>query len=145
RRRAPPGGARTARRRHERSGSVLLGRFLRKKMRRRWRGACSEGTFEVTQLTKLGHRSAKIEHKKPQIAPDFSAWSPLAPPSKKVRSMSIERLTELVARFRRQVAALRPVDTKARQLEPALGRDLLESMLLSRHLDVAALELRARG
>jgi 2-oxoisovalerate dehydrogenase E1 component len=59
--------------------------------------------------------------------------------------MSIERLTELVARFRRQVAALRPVDTKACRLEPALWRDLLESMLLSRHLDLAALELRARG
>jgi 2-oxoisovalerate dehydrogenase E1 component len=60
--------------------------------------------------------------------------------------MSIERLTELGARFRREVATLRAADeTGPQRLDPALGRDLLESMLLARHLDVAALELRARG
>ncbi|HXK18422.1 MAG TPA: thiamine pyrophosphate-dependent enzyme [Polyangiaceae bacterium] len=59
--------------------------------------------------------------------------------------MSIERLTELVTRFRRQVAELTPRATAQPALAPALARDLLESMLLSRHLDVAALELRARG
>src|SRR3954469_23060022 len=59
--------------------------------------------------------------------------------------MSIERLSGLVTRFRQEVAGLRPLTEPARGLEPALARDLLESMLLSRHLDVAALELRARG
>jgi 2-oxoisovalerate dehydrogenase E1 component len=59
--------------------------------------------------------------------------------------MSIERLTELVTRFRREVAAFAAKAAPARRLEPALARDLLESMLLSRHLDIAALELRARG
>src|SRR3954471_12235359 len=59
--------------------------------------------------------------------------------------MSIERLSELVTRFRAQVAQLGPTGAAERALEPALARDLLESMLLSRHLDVAALELRARG
>jgi 2-oxoisovalerate dehydrogenase E1 component len=60
--------------------------------------------------------------------------------------MSIERLTELVARFRREVTAARPAhETQPQRLDPALARDFLESMLLARHLDVAALELRARG
>jgi len=59
--------------------------------------------------------------------------------------MSIERLSELVTRFRRQVAELRSKAAPPGALAPALARDLLESMLLSRHLDVAALELRARG
>src|SRR6185369_16808460 len=59
--------------------------------------------------------------------------------------MSIERLSELVTRFRAQVALLGPSGAAERRLAPALARDLLESMLLSRHLDVAALELRARG
>jgi 2-oxoisovalerate dehydrogenase E1 component len=60
--------------------------------------------------------------------------------------MSIERLTELTSRFRQGVAALSARDeTPHAQLEPALARELLESMLLARHLDVAALELRARG
>ena len=60
--------------------------------------------------------------------------------------MSIERLTELTARFRRDVAALGGHgETSPQRLDHALGRDLLESMLLARHLDVAALELRTRG
>jgi 2-oxoisovalerate dehydrogenase E1 component len=60
--------------------------------------------------------------------------------------MSIERLTELTLRFRRDVAAFAESDeTHPQQLEPALARELLESMLLARHLDIAALELRARG
>ena len=62
--------------------------------------------------------------------------------------MSIERLTELVSRFRRQVAGLHAradAETPAPRLDRALARDLLESMLLARHLDVAALELRVRG
>ena len=59
--------------------------------------------------------------------------------------MSIERLSELVTRFRQQVALLEPQATSPKHFEPALARDLLESMLLSRHLDIAALELRVRG
>jgi 2-oxoisovalerate dehydrogenase E1 component len=60
--------------------------------------------------------------------------------------MSIERLTELISRFRQGVAALSARDeTFTKQLEPALARELLESMLLARHLDIAALELRMRG
>ncbi len=60
--------------------------------------------------------------------------------------MSIERLTLLMTRFRRDVATLRVDEgTSPQRLEPALARDLLESMLLARHLDIAALELRVRG
>lgn len=60
--------------------------------------------------------------------------------------MSIERLTALVGRFRAQIAALAPSSgAPAPLLEPELASELLESMLLARHLDVAALELRARG
>src|SRR6187549_131278 len=60
--------------------------------------------------------------------------------------MSIERLTELVSRFRRQVSGLHArAAPETAPLDPTLARDLLESMLLARHLDVAALELRVRG
>ena len=60
--------------------------------------------------------------------------------------MSIERLTALVTRFRAQVATLRPgAPSSSSPLDSATARDLLESMLLARHLDVAALELRVRG
>src|SRR6187549_406066 len=61
--------------------------------------------------------------------------------------MSIERLTELRARFRSQVAHWRAdqAGAPAVALDRALARELLESMLLARHLDVAALELRMRG
>lgn len=60
--------------------------------------------------------------------------------------MSIERLHELMARFRREVAAPRsPTPEGKPSLDPGLARDLVESMLLARHLDRAALELRASG
>jgi 2-oxoisovalerate dehydrogenase E1 component len=59
--------------------------------------------------------------------------------------MSIERLTELAASFRRSVAAAQPARAARLALEPQLARELLESMLLARYLDVAALELRMRG
>ncbi|MES1187944.1 MAG: thiamine pyrophosphate-dependent enzyme, partial [Myxococcales bacterium] len=61
--------------------------------------------------------------------------------------MSIERLTELVSRFRRQVLQLRArtVAEGSSRIDPTLARELLESMLLARHLDVAALDLRVRG
>ncbi len=58
--------------------------------------------------------------------------------------MSIERLNGLVARFRQEVAGTAP-SAPASRFEPTVARELLESMLLARHLDVAALELRARG
>ena len=60
--------------------------------------------------------------------------------------MSIERLTELALRFRRLVPTVK-IESIPREsaLTPELARDLLESMLLSRHLDIAALSLRARG
>jgi 2-oxoisovalerate dehydrogenase E1 component len=60
--------------------------------------------------------------------------------------MSLERLNGLVARFRKELAAHRSsAAARASSLEPKLARELLESMLLARHLDVAALELRSRG
>src|SRR5688572_11851921 len=58
--------------------------------------------------------------------------------------MSIERLTALVGRFRAHVATLRPAERQP-LLDGRLGAELLESMLLARHLDVAALELRVGG
>jgi len=59
--------------------------------------------------------------------------------------MSLERIQLLVTRFRERVAAARPSATPGRALPPSLGQELLESMLLTRHLDVLAHELRARG
>ena len=59
--------------------------------------------------------------------------------------MSIERLTQLVAAFRQAVASSGPARSTPPSLEPTLARELLESMLLARYLDVAALELRTRG
>jgi 2-oxoisovalerate dehydrogenase E1 component len=60
--------------------------------------------------------------------------------------MSIERLTALVGRFRAHVATLAQARRAATPaLAPTMARELLESMLLARHLDVAALELRGRG
>jgi 2-oxoisovalerate dehydrogenase E1 component len=61
--------------------------------------------------------------------------------------MSIERLSAIVARFRRELGARIASDAPSAtsSFDADLARDLLESMLLSRHLDVAALELRARG
>ena len=58
--------------------------------------------------------------------------------------MSIERLNGLVARFRKEVAMAAPA-SRLSGFEPTLARDLLESMLLARHLDIVALALRARG
>src|SRR5215207_4061458 len=62
--------------------------------------------------------------------------------------MSIERLTALVGRFRQQVATLLPsreLEHDQPALESADARELLESMLQARYLDVVALELRTRG
>jgi len=60
--------------------------------------------------------------------------------------MSLERIHELVARFRTTLANLQqPPDARAWTHGAALGRELLESMLLARHLDVAAHELKAQG
>jgi 2-oxoisovalerate dehydrogenase E1 component len=60
--------------------------------------------------------------------------------------MSIERLTQLMTNFRQQVADAARRDSGAgHTLETETARELLESMLLSRHLDAAALNLRMRG
>ncbi len=60
--------------------------------------------------------------------------------------MSLERIHELVARFRTTLANLeQPPDAPAWTHGAGLGRELLESMLLARHLDVAAHELKAQG
>jgi 2-oxoisovalerate dehydrogenase E1 component len=60
--------------------------------------------------------------------------------------MSLERIRLLVERFRREVRTRAiPNEVKASRLEPTLGMELLESMLLARHLDRAAHELRASG
>lgn len=58
--------------------------------------------------------------------------------------MSLERLTALHERI--LAAASAPTDSAPeRALDARLGIDLLESQLLARHLDMAALRLRARG
>jgi 2-oxoisovalerate dehydrogenase E1 component len=60
--------------------------------------------------------------------------------------MSLERILDLVARYRKTLQDLQSRALKARwQHDSALGRELLESMLSARHLDVAAHELRAAG
>jgi 2-oxoisovalerate dehydrogenase E1 component len=60
--------------------------------------------------------------------------------------MSIERLSGIVARFRGELGArTRTPASRSSSIDAHVARGLLESMLLSRHLDVAALELRARG
>jgi 2-oxoisovalerate dehydrogenase E1 component len=60
--------------------------------------------------------------------------------------MSIERLTQLMTAFRQHIASATATTPPAGQaLEATTARELLESMLLSRHLDGAALELRMRG
>ncbi|HET9957664.1 MAG TPA: hypothetical protein VFQ61_24370, partial [Polyangiaceae bacterium] len=61
--------------------------------------------------------------------------------------MSLERIRALVERFRRVIAdggASGPA-VNGWQFDTAIGLELLESMLLARHLDVAAHELRASG
>ncbi len=60
--------------------------------------------------------------------------------------MSIERLRELGANFRRRVESVSEAPGAAAPAsDTALWRELLESMLLARHLDLAALELREQG
>jgi 2-oxoisovalerate dehydrogenase E1 component len=59
--------------------------------------------------------------------------------------MSLERLNGLVARFRKELTTQSGQPSRASTFDPSLARELLESMLLARHLDVAALELRVRG
>jgi 2-oxoisovalerate dehydrogenase E1 component len=60
--------------------------------------------------------------------------------------MSLERIRHLVSRFRQQITAATP-SPKAPQptLDAKVGTELLESMLLARHLDLAAHELRGQG
>ena len=59
--------------------------------------------------------------------------------------MSLDRIQLLVRRFRERIAAAQPSPVAAPGLERVLSSELLESMLLARHLDVAAHTLRARG
>ena len=59
--------------------------------------------------------------------------------------MSLERVQLLVSRFRQRVAAARPNQPGRSGLPGELCRELLDSMLLARHLDVAAHTLRALG
>ena len=59
--------------------------------------------------------------------------------------MSLERLREIMQRFRQGVSREAYVEAGGWNLDPQLGQDLLESMLLARHLDLAAHELRAGG
>ena len=60
--------------------------------------------------------------------------------------MSLERIRELVARFRTALAQTAPEQSSARwEHDPEIGCQLFESMLLARHLDVAAHELKAQG
>jgi 2-oxoisovalerate dehydrogenase E1 component len=63
--------------------------------------------------------------------------------------MSIERLTGLLLRLRTELPQVTVTAPSAPEESSALdsrtARELLESMLLARHLDIAALELRARN
>lgn len=61
--------------------------------------------------------------------------------------MSLDRIRSLCERFRHEIGAAvtRVPDAPACTLSADLARDLLESMLLARHLDLAAHELRAQG
>ena len=60
--------------------------------------------------------------------------------------MSTRAANGLVARFRKELSASGTgLCAGPSKFEPLLARELLESMLLARHLDVAALELRTRG
>ncbi|HEY3235238.1 MAG TPA: thiamine pyrophosphate-dependent enzyme, partial [Polyangiaceae bacterium] len=59
--------------------------------------------------------------------------------------MSLERAHQLVQRFRQGVGAGERPTHPPWTLDFAMGRELMESMLLARHLDVAAHELRAEG
>ncbi|HEY8944248.1 MAG TPA: thiamine pyrophosphate-dependent enzyme [Polyangiaceae bacterium] len=60
--------------------------------------------------------------------------------------MSLERVRLLVERYRERLSAPNPKrDGVGWSLAPRLGVELMESMLLARHLDRAAHELRASG
>ncbi len=59
--------------------------------------------------------------------------------------MSLERLREIMQRFRQVVSRGAYTEAGAWNLDHTLGQELLESMLLARHLDLAAHELRAAG
>jgi len=60
--------------------------------------------------------------------------------------MSLERARRLVQRLRDRVEHHEPRAPRPEwDLEPSLGAQLLESMLLTRHLDLAAHELRGKG
>jgi 2-oxoisovalerate dehydrogenase E1 component len=59
--------------------------------------------------------------------------------------MSLERIRLLVERFRRQILSPPSSHAAGSGLDAKLGLELLESMLLARHLDRAAHELRASG
>lgn len=56
--------------------------------------------------------------------------------------MSRERIKELLVRFRRDVEAFEGVAAAGWNHSPVVGLELLESMLLTRHLDAAAHDLR---
>ncbi len=58
--------------------------------------------------------------------------------------MSLDRIRRLVERWREEVEAHAP-EPVAPALEPLASIELLESMLIARHLDLAAHELRATG
>ncbi|MCA9598402.1 MAG: hypothetical protein KC776_34050 [Myxococcales bacterium] len=59
--------------------------------------------------------------------------------------MSLDRIRHLVTRFRTTFAGALPSAPSPWDLDARLGRELLESMLAARHLDLWAHELRARG
>lgn len=59
--------------------------------------------------------------------------------------MSLERIRLLVERFQREIQSPLASSIQASALDAQLGLELLESMLLARHLDRAAHELRASG
>src|SRR3954466_4883819 len=59
--------------------------------------------------------------------------------------MSLERLQQLISRFRAEVGATAAGGPRALPCPPQALWQLLESMLRARHLDLAAHELRASG
>ncbi len=59
--------------------------------------------------------------------------------------MSLERMRRLIGRFREQITAYAPGTPTELPFGAGEARELMESMLLARHLDRAAHELRAAG
>jgi 2-oxoisovalerate dehydrogenase E1 component len=59
--------------------------------------------------------------------------------------MSLERLRRLHARFDRCLAEGVESSREALDLDPGIGRELMQTLLLTRHLDFAAHELRKSG